>query len=179
MRGTCITFLVWHMWCYMKSVNEERTLKVKTCFFSGIDLRACTNNDATVIDKCCSICRVYSQTKLSSLFSLSLVWQCEGIAGLLWCNLLRSKTFDDLWRSLPVSDINHCWIIGGLESRTGLCLSQYVIHFHVCLEYVFFGMSCLMFCVKWESLRTKKLKPKMCGNDFLCDINKNYVLNQR
>lgn len=87
-----------------------------------------------------------------SLF-LSSVRQCKGIAGLLWCNLLRSETFDDLWRRVSISDFNHCWIVGGVEPCAGLCNSQdllhkicnVIIHLHI-INNSFFPSKCHVSC---------------------------------
>lgn len=64
----------------MRNVNEERSLKVKTCYFSGIDLRACTHNDATVIDS--AVLFVEFILRLNFPLCLSLSLQCDNAKGL-------------------------------------------------------------------------------------------------
>lgn len=109
-----------------------------------------------------------------SLF-LSSVRQCKGIAGLLWCNLLRSETFDDLWRRVSISDFNHCWIVGGVEPRAGLCNSQdllykicnVIIHLHIINNSFFpFKMPCFV-CYSERVYILEECAPFICANDYL------------
>lgn len=118
-------------WLYVRNVFQEKVHKVETCFLSEW-----TVNDYTCW--CHYDWHYYSMYGIFINFSdlifpfpslfLSSVWQCKGIAGLLWRNLLRSETFDDLWRRVSIGDFNHRWIVGGVESRAGLCNSQYLLH---------------------------------------------------
>lgn len=121
MKETCIGFLIMQHIC---------NISIETCFLNEwIESSYCWCHCDWDYYSMYSIFINFSDLiyLFPSLF-LSSVRQCKGIAGLLWCNLLRSKTFDDLWRRVSISDFNHCWIVGGVEPRAGLCNSQDLLH---------------------------------------------------
>lgn len=54
------------------------------------------------------------------------VWQCKRITGLLRRNLLWSQTFNDLRRSLSISDVYHRWVIRGVEPGAGKTKRRFI-----------------------------------------------------
>lgn len=82
---------------------------------------------------------IFILTHAVFLFSSFSVWQCKGIKGLLRCNLLWSQTFNDLWRSVSISDIYYCWVIRGVEPGAGKTSRFYILNISLQFQEIRLG----------------------------------------